>query len=180
MKRYLLIAVALCSISGVGIAQTQDKSKQTPFDLSADDKINKDIGITTKEEVDQLGTKAFAIYDAGKYQEAIPALEEYAKKSNWLANLIAKGVQPYYNASYDARKRINPADLEPLVAFEKKANGYKRNRNHAWVMQADCYYKMGDKLRAAELATRALNLIEVEDIEWWAKARNILYSVIGI
>jgi hypothetical protein len=109
--------------------------------------------------------------------KALPVLEELARHSNWLANLIAGGLEPYYRASYDAKKHTS---VSQLVGFETLSNSYKSKRNKAMVMQADCQLALGRKEAGVALLMRSLELISVDERPLWDQARTRLYQVIDV
>ncbi len=55
---------------------------------------------------------------------------------------------------------------------------YRRKRNIAMVMQADRLVALGEKNKAVSLLVKALDLIDINNEEWWNKARKQLYSLI--
>lgn len=156
----------------------QQKKTSDPFDLSASEKLTKELGVPSVEDIAKLETKVKSLLDADDCGAAIPVLDEYARKANWLANLISAGIQPYYGASYDEQKHF--ADVYKLASLEQKANEYKAKRNHAMVMQGECFAKLGNKPKATALLVQALDLIDIKDRDWWQKARTSLYSLIGL
>jgi len=175
--RVLVTAILiLCITSPLLMAQ----EKQDPFDLSATEEKIKELGLPTVAKVEALEKKAKVLYNSKKWQEAALALEEYAKKTNWLSNLIEAGLEPYYSADYDDKKEYPYSKLTALVPFEKKVNDYRRKRNRAMVMQAECLINLGQNDKAVSLLVRALDLIDINDEVWWNRARRQLYSIIGI
>ena len=79
--------------------------------------------------VDAIEVEARALFNADDCQAAIPVLADYSQKSNWLANMIAASLDPYYGASYDERKDYPYSKLSALVPLETMANEYKTKRN---------------------------------------------------
>lgn len=177
MTKSILISFLLASM----FANAEDKAiPEDPFDLTVSTKNVKEFGVITKAQVDQLETTAKKLFTAGDCGNAIKALEEYAKKANWLANMISANLDPYYTASYDDRKSYNFEKLKPLIPLETMANEYKAKRNRAFAMQGECYLKLGDKEAALPLLLKALDLLEIEDDEWWTRSRNNLLSIIEV
>lgn len=76
MKKIIGILLSLV----VASAAAQEKQNSDPFDLSALSSKVDELGIITKPEVDALEEKAKELFAAEKYEEAIPALSEYAKR----------------------------------------------------------------------------------------------------
>jgi len=161
-------------------AAAQEKLETDPFDLSsAQDKVS-ELGIVTKSGVDALENQARELFNAGSCTQAIPVLEDYAKKANWLANLIAQGLEPYYGASYDDRKDYPPAKARNLIPMERMANSYKQKRNIAFAMLGECHITNGDKETAIPVLFRALDLISVDNETWWFRTRDNLYSIVEV
>ena len=176
MKRLLFTAVLLLSM----LAFSEEKKISDPFDLSASQSKVEELGVITKPEVDALEAKAKELFNAGNCKAAIPVLIDYSKKSNWLANMIAATLEPYYGANYDDRKSYSYAKLEPLIPMESMANDYKRKRNIAFAMQGECLVKVGDKKGAIPVLLKALDLIDLDSDVWWERTRNNLLSVIEV
>ena len=177
----VILAVALLLIPLSSIAQDKE-SDGDPFDMSSTTEQVRALGIPSVSEVDDLENSARQLFLAGNCAEAMPILEEYAKRANWLANLISFGLDPYYDASYDDRKNYPYAKLEKLIPYESLSNKYKRKRNIAIAMQGECLAKSGDKEKAVSYLVRALELFDVgADTErWWERTRNNLYDLIGL
>jgi hypothetical protein len=180
--RSVLTVVAVVTFVGLPVV-AQEKAtegRKDPFDLSATAKQVKDLGVPTVSEVAALESKANDLYAAGEWKEAAVALDQFARKANWLANLIVAGLEPYYGASYDDRKNIGYANLQPLIPIEAKANAYKEKRNHAMVMRAECLAKLGDNAQAVSVLVGALDLIDINDKTWWERGRKQLYTLIEL
>lgn len=173
------ILVLACMLSLFANAE-EAKITSDPFDLSASASKIKELGIVTKSEVDKLELRAQELFKAENCKEAVDTIAEYARKANWLANMISANLDPYYTASYDNRKKYDFSKLKPLIPLESMANDYKRKRDRAFVMQGECYLKMGDKEKALPLLLKALDLINLEDDEWWKRARNSLLTIIEV
>jgi len=176
IKKFITVAIILLVMSQIAMA----KEKKDPFDLSATDKKIEELGVPTASEVRALEEKAKEFYAKMDWKNAVSALEEYAKKANWLSNLISAGMKPFYNADYDKRKKFPYSKLQLLIPLEKEANDYRQKRNRAIVMQAECLVKLGEKGKAVSLLVRALDLIDIKDDEWWNRARKQLYKLIEL
>ncbi|MEA4884927.1 MAG: hypothetical protein VB144_14960 [Clostridia bacterium] len=70
------------------------------------------------DSVKAIADHAKAVFASGRYEEAIPLLQEWAKKSNCLANMISGGLEPFYNASCDDAEFESPT---PLTLFPPRA-----------------------------------------------------------
>lgn len=172
--------IALTAFLITATLQAGEDKISDPFDLSASSSKVEELGIVTKPQVDALETKAKELFSNGKYNEAIPVLQEFARKANWLANLISANLDPYYGASYDKRKSYPYDKLKPLIPLESLSNSYKQKRNIAFAMQAECFIKIGDKEEAVPLLLKALDLIDIENELWWRKTRNYLLNIIEV
>lgn len=177
MKKIILIALAITSFGAVAQEEMKDVD---PFDLSASASKVEELGVITQPEVDSLEDRAKELFNSGNCEEAIPVLVEYTKKSNWLANMIAASLDPYYGASYDDRKGYSYEKLKPLIPLESLANDYKRKRNIAFAMQGECLIKTGDNKGAIPVLLKALDLIDIDNDVWWERTRNNLLEVIQV
>jgi len=139
-----------------------------------------EFGMPTTESVKEIAEAAQSTFDAGDYEAAIPLLEEWAQSANWLANMIVSGLKPFYRASYDDRKEFSYSKVAALVVYETTANSLKRDRNHAMVMIAECHVQTGRLDVAVSMYMKALNLLDVNDWEWWTRAANGLFELIGV
>ncbi|MBQ4581241.1 MAG: hypothetical protein IJA83_11345 [Clostridia bacterium] len=179
MKRLfvlLLVCLAVCGYCALA---------EDAFDISADTQQVEELGIPTVELVQKLKVDADNLWNAKDYKKAAKAYAEYAKKVNWLANLVSAGLDPYYNATSSERKDYYPSDTEmrtsALVKYERKANEYKRERNRAIMREGLCYYNMNDYETALPLLLKALDLFDLNDeVENWKTTMNALYDIVGI
>ena len=121
------------------------------------------------------------MWAAKKYTNAAPAYARYAKQANWLANIIAAGLEPFYSASSSKTKNWYPKVLSytTLSAAESKSNAYKGERNRAMLYEGLCYYYLNDYETALPLLIKALDLIELNDETNWKLGMEALYSIIG-
>ncbi len=67
-----------------------------------------------------------------------------------------------------------------LTDQEKTANEYKEERNRAMGREALCYYNLGDYKTAVPLLTKALDLIDIEQIDLWTECLNAMNSIVGL
>ena len=177
MKKTIL---AVLLVSNFCIAAEDDKQAIDPFDISANSIKVKELGVVTKPEVDKLEGTAKELFTANNCKDALPILEQYAKKSNFLANLISANLDPYYGASYDKKKTYSYEKLKPLIPLETLANDYKQKRNRAIAMQGECLLKLGEKAEAIPVLLKALDLLDLNDDEWWKRTRTNLLSAIEV
>jgi hypothetical protein len=181
-SKHLLIALPLisstiaCQAQEKGPAQSQSEN---PFDLTA---AKQKIGdrVPTVSTVAALEKQARDLYDSGNCKAAVDALDQFGNEANRLSNLIARGLQPFYAASYDKRQEFSGAAVQRLVPLEKLGNDYKAKRNQAIVEEAECLVKLNNKEKAAAMYYQALGLIDVKDAVLWDRARTGLYALLGI
>lgn len=176
MKKILLF-LTLCLSSS--LAQQTD-ALANPTDISGYADLIKQGQLPTPKTVEAAKTRATALFDAKNCSEAMPALDNWATQANWLANLLKAGLEPYYNAASSDRKTVSGAFLSELAAFEGKSNLYKRERNLANVMKAECMVLNNQKVEAAALLARTLDYIDIEDRTLWDRARKDLFALIEI
>ena len=153
-------------------------SQSNEIDIS---KIQEEIdqyGMPTISSVDLLNTNANMLYEEEKWKEAADAYALFAKNANWLANLISKGLEPYYSASSTDRKNISYSIIGALAKYEKKANYYKNLRNIAILRQGICFYKLNEYKTSLTYILKALDLIDIEELDQWEEARTILYDIV--
>ncbi|MBT6052089.1 MAG: hypothetical protein HOG49_35240 [Candidatus Scalindua sp.] len=178
MNRLCIIAsLVVMAVVGFGQENTQPVD---PFNMSKLQEQIDEIGVPTVTAVTALHTQALALYQGGNWEEAAEALQLYAKNANWLANLISDGLEPYYGASYDVRKAYPYKKIKPLIKYENLANDYRKLRNEARVMEAECYAKLGEKSKAVALFSKSLDLIDIKNEVYWRRAQKGLYLIIGV
>ncbi len=179
MKRNLIIVFLTCLCASV-FAQTKEepKAKDDPMDISRQLEMIEKYGVPTIANVDEMKKKADALYEAKSWKEAVTAYEAYSKNVNWLANLLAQCVEPYYSASYDEKNRFSIFKIKSIVQFERKANECKANRNIAYVKMGLCYKNLGDTKNAVVYLHKGLDLLGIDETEYWALARNAMAEII--
>ena len=155
--------------------------------LSADDSLSTTefteqitaLGIPTVESVKKLEAEASAAYTNKDWQNAAEKFESLAKQANFLANIIAQGLEPYYSADYDDRKAFPSSSIRRIVPDETFANSFKNSRNIAFLRQGICFYNLQKYDEALPLIMKALDFISIEDTTLWNEARLYLYQIIG-
>ena len=138
------------------------------------------IGNYTKVEVQRMADEAVQLYEDGDYEIAEEALKEWARASNALANISSAGLEPFYDASYDDRKEFPYSKIKVFIPYQNLANKLKADRNHAMVMRAETLVKLDRKKEAIALYQKTLDLIDIDDWDWWIRAVNGLYEIIDI
>lgn len=176
---HLIICATLVGTSTANAQQQTPPPAQNPFDLSAAKEALGDK-VPTMAGVAQLEQRAQTLIAAGDCKTAVDALDRYAKEANSLSNLLARALKPYYDGSYDEKKRFSGSRLSQFVPIERLANDYKAKRNRAMVMQAECLAKLGDSQKAAAIYYQALGLIDIADTEWWDRAREGLFGLLQV
>ena len=173
------IVFALIGISAVAQDVAYKKSNNDPLDLSVQLEQIENNGVPTVSIVNDMKVKAENLYKAGNYAEAAVAYEDFAKKVNWLANLLSQCVEPYYSASYDDKKNISYTEIKNYIPYETKANECKRDRNVAYVMIGVCYKNLGDNSKAVAYLHKALDLLSVDEELYWNIAAKNLSEIVG-
>ena len=176
----LVLMVAMLMTGLVAVAEgTTDE-----FDVSVDAAKVSELGIPTVSSVAEMKSKADSLWDAGDYQAAAEAYSIYAKNANWLANLIAAGCEPYYGRTANEQERFcseaKGGFYRTVANGEKQSNSYKIERNRAMAYEALCYYKLGDYVTAVPLLTKALDVIEIDEVDYWELCTNALYDIVGL
>ena len=174
----VFVCLLVILLGAPGYAETE--SEMDILDVTQYRTLVDEFGMPTTESVKEIAEAAQSTFDAGDYEAAIPLLEEWAQSANWLANMIMAGLKPFYRASYSEQKEFPYTRLSALVEHETTANNLKRDRNHAMVMIAECYVQAGRLDEAVSMYMKALNLLDVNDWEWWTRAANGLFELIGM
>ena len=151
-----------------------------PFDLGETEESIREHGLPTVDHVAHLEAKAQELFDNEKGAVAIDALAAYARGANTLANILAAGLQPFYDASYDDQQNVPQSEIGKLAEFERLANAYRRKRDRAYVRQAHCYVEIGELEKAVPLLIRSLELMSMEESKMWTAARSLLYRIVGV
>lgn len=183
MKKMTAVILLGGSLFAFG-ADAQDTSKQDvdPLDLSKFQVVRPGENLPTVETVAALEKEANDLFASGDCETALPKIVDYYTAANMLANIIRRGVQPYYGAGYDDKKGVNlGSDLQDLVVAENTSNSYIGKRNVAWVMEAECLVKLGKHDEAVASLFRALDYISIkpEDRALWKKARDLLWAEVN-
>lgn len=158
--------------------ETKKESTYDALDVSAQKEQIKKYGVPTLSTVAEMKSKADALYDSKSWEQAASAYEIYAQNVNWLSNLLSQCIEPYYSASYDDKKAISYSTLKTFIPIESKANECKTNRNHAYVRMGLCYKNMGDIKNAVTYLHKGLDLLNVEDMEYWTLAKDAMSEIL--
>lgn len=182
MKKWIawVLTVAMLLMGTIAVAEgTTDE-----LDISADAAKVSELGVPTAASVAELKSKADALWAEGDWEKAADAYSEYAQEVNWLANLVAAGCEPFYGGTSDERSQFYTKTKNGFYSTvangESRANNYKAERNRAKTYEALCYYKLGNYDMAVPLLTKALELIEIDQVEYWELCTNTLYDILGI
>ena len=180
MKKLILLSSFL-AISLFAYAQDPETTKKDSDPLDITRELNRiaDYGVPTVDLVNRLKLKAETLYEEGLWQDAIDAYVEYAKKANWLANLLSQCLEPYYSASYKSQESISYARLKKYIPYESAANDLKEGRNHAYVRIGLCYKNLGNIENAVAYLYKGLDLIDIKSTEDWDLATEALSEIIG-
>lgn len=153
-----------------------------PLDLSRYETMIEDEGFPSFAEVNQLEISANDAFKSGDCNAAIPIIVEYYTKANKLGNAIKQGLEPFYSAGYKEREENNlNSEIGQLAAAETEFNKLVRKRNAAWVMEAECLIKTGQRDEGIVRLFRALEYIgiDTEDRELWKRTRMLLWEQVG-
>ncbi len=175
----LMHSVSICAFAEGSDKEEEAVSVSDELDISNEQKDVEEIGIPTPELVEELETNANQLFKDKKYTEAAEAFSELASKSNYLANLISQGLEPFYSKSY-SDDDYDSSYVYSLAKYERQSNDYKELRNSAFVKEALCYYYLEEYVSALPLLSKALDLIDVKDTENWDLAREALYDIINV
>lgn len=179
MKKFFLFATCVFLTVTLNAQEQEKKQREDILDISVELEKIDELGVPTLSLVDEMKAKADNLYDNQQWEEAYVAYDEYAKKANWLANILAQFVEPFYSASYDERNNVGLRRLAQITPYERKANEYKRERNVAYVKMGLCKKNLGDTKTASAVLLRALDLIDISQTEDWDKATAALSEIIG-
>ncbi len=175
MKSAAILSGVLLSASAFGQSAAAESD---PFDFSSSASQVDRLGIVTKPEVDELRRVVTEHFNAGNCDAALPLLEELSRKSNWLANMVSSTLSPFYSASREDRRSY--VKIVPLIPLENMSNEYKNVRNVAFAMQGECLTKIGRQEQAIPVLLKALDLLTLDDEEWWERTRNNLLEIIEV
>lgn len=180
MKKLILLALA---VSAPAFAQTppaQTSPSTNPNDLSRYQDIARGQNLPSIQAVANTKARAEALLAQGNCAQALPVLEAWATQANWLSNLLAAGLEPFYRAPSDERRAVPRARLDQLIPVENAANNYRADRNRAMIARADCLVRLNRPNEAAAVYARALDLIPASDTAAWDQALKGLYTLIGV
>jgi len=192
MRRSVIFAIMLSAVLAVfggffayaeeEAADTAVESADDLFDTSDEEEQVSELGIPTPESVADLKEKADSLYDEKSYKDAAQAYANYAKNANWLANLLSQTLEPYYGAAYDDRKSFSPEvlSISTMSGVESLANAYKAERNRAYLYEGLCYKEAGDNDAALPLLLKALDIIEIDQEDYWKEAMDAVLEIIGV
>ena len=180
MKPNLLMTILLLSSFSLFSQTTETKKENNSdaLDLSMQKEQIEKYGVPTVGAVAEMKNKADALYDSKSWEQAALAYDIYAQHVNWLANLLAQCVEPYYSASYDDRKTTSYSSLKTFIPLESKANECKENRNRAYVKIGLCYKNLGDIKNAVTYLHKGLDLLDVKDLVYWTLAKDAMSEIL--
>lgn len=179
-KILIILVLILMMFSVFGNVLAQENLTNEPFDLSEYEDEIKESGIPTPDEVESLKNNAINLFNEGSYQEAEKALDQWAKSSNWLANIVVSGLEPFYGASYDDRDSFSYSKVKKISSYEGLANDLKSQRNKAMVMRAEALSNLNNNEKAVQLYIKSLDLIDIDNWDLWIRAANGLYEIVNV
>lgn len=170
--RILTIAVLFISTSAA-YAQSED-----PMDMAGSERAISDAGIVRMSDIDALKERTSQLLAEGDCAAVVPELVELSKQSNFLANVIRAGIEPFYDASLEDRRSF--VITSALIDREREVSGLLETRNRAWVDEGLCHSEMGDDRTAIVRLTHALDYIGIDETETWTTARNAIWRIVGV
>jgi tetratricopeptide (TPR) repeat protein len=173
------VVVALATTAPAALAQ----EPADPTDLGTYQRLVDEGLFPTVENVATAKRAAEAAVVAGNCSDAIPLLDAYIRMANWHSNLLFQGLRPFYSASNSAQTEFfrsqSQSERDRLIRHEQLVNDYRQDRNHAYVLKAECLVELDRPSEALATYAQALDLIGVEDGLWWNRAAQGLYTLLG-
>lgn len=179
MRVVIFVFVWAVLIGSLAFAQ-QEEDPTDPTDLGQYQGLIEQSDLPTVELVASLREQAISAVEAGECEAALDVLDQWTTQANWLANLLAQSLEPFYDASRDDREGFSGARIGSLVIYEKMSNDYKLQRNEGMVMKAECLVDLGETRQAAATYGRALDLIDIDNWDLWVRAMNGMFALIGV
>ena len=180
-KITFIIAITLFSVIAFAQEETTSKTQSAdPMDISSQLSNIKEHGIPTIEFVNNLAGNADSLFKNSEWEDAIDAYILFAEKANWLANIMATCLEPYYSASYKKKEQITFSKLSQFYIYETLSNAYKVARNDAYVKIGICYKNTGNSEQSIAYLLKALDLLSVSEYENWEIAKNMIGEIIGM
>lgn len=103
----------------------------------------------------------------------------YADVSNRLANSYRQILEPFYSAYGDERETaIYIASSIDAVKYEAQSNDLIKDRNRAWVKQAECHYENDEKSKSLNTIYHALEYIPASQTGLWRRAKELMVNLL--
>ena len=139
-------------------------------------------GIPTVETVNTLKANADALFSAGNYSKACHIYQEAADRADFLAKIMIRCIEPYYNDTSDS-KSLPDTISDDLIALESKANELILLRNVCYVYNGICYSRdftneYGKQNGFIQLLN-SLSLIESSQKDIWSLAVREIMNIIN-
>lgn len=104
----------------------------------------------------------------------------YADVSNRLANSYRQILEPFYSAYGDERETaIYTASSIDAVKYEAQSNDLIKDRNRAWVKQAECHYENDEKSKSLSTIYHALEYISASQAGLWLRAKILMEKLLN-
>lgn len=176
-----IIAVACLLSSSTALAEV-GKEQNLFFKAEGAAEKVRTLGLVTQPEVEALARKGKQLYQAGQCDKAIPVIKEYARKSDWLATMIASTVQPYHKAdsTMQAKLHKNKKIKGDLLPLHELSESYRQKSHVAMAMYGDCLYQTGKYKLAVPVLMHALENLPASDEVWWRKTSVNLLKIIKV
>ena len=172
----ILISILVASFSAFSFGAGQTLSLEG-FETSQKTETVIKLG-----ELSAIQSEAQKLFDQGQCEDAIPELTRVWEISNDIANTITSGLDPFYDADRDATSEFmsnNRELFKKLAQDETNANKLKAKRNLSMVMIGECHIKLGQTAQGLSFLRKALDLIDIGDLEMWNRARTGAFEAVG-
>lgn len=180
MKKTITLATILFLASASLLAQEAPKAADNILlNLDTERAYVEAYGVPTVASVEALSKEADSLFAEGDWEKAIDRYQSLAQQSNWLANLLTQCLNPYYNASYDDKKRTPLNTLNKLSVYEKSSNEYKMLRDRSFLRIALCYKQMNKKEECIMYLYKTLDKMSMKESADWQTAMQTMCEITG-
>jgi len=157
------------------VSQAQDR-----FDYNQYAETIERLGVPNGERIRELRVAALALYESGRYSEAIDALDTWAQTADFYVKIVSQGVPPadvapLGGASLNEMRQFTSA----IQAANKEMQKFIDERDLAMVMLAECKFYLGKTEEALSAFLNVLATMETKDKSTWTRASTGLYSIVG-
>ena len=122
---------------------------------------------------------ALDLLEQGKWASAAISLSLWETSAREFAGLVASAARPLGKTT-TGKSMGSLAQLRLIEQYQKLSSKYQEEANMAIVLQAECYWNMGDYDRTLETIISVFDSLTREEWETWTKAREILSDVLDL